>query len=691
MNDLETIISKLENALHIKLAKEDKDSENFCYISGRLTYLSLSNLHFEDFSALEPVFETLYTLILTECSIANANDMHRMKKLETLVLKKCSISMEETFDPDISKANTTKGNFESIYLEDMDVTHPGFFLPISKYLHDITFTECTVSNIYELNLFPSLYYLNINNSQFITSENDIQHKQNSIKKLNWLKFENMKLKNFDSYLPVLKEITVLKLYDCELDSLKNISQFPHLKRLHLDPELKINDPNSEYDNSQHFKLKECIIQSFVSFYDWTPDVVQPDFDAKLLLSAAPYLRNLTVEGYKLINTDYLKHLPKLNQLNFEKCTVDLEDYLSVAPQIKRIYFNTSEIKNQYAFKYFTKLEKITVSVDRPEDRNLIDLEKLLPLKESLKKIILWNTEIIQNIDQITNFTTLEELDIRAESVEFAQKILSMESLKNLDLNIYIKEQEPEITEPIILDLQHLKNVEKLHLGTVGDFYFKGIGHLKSLKKLILDDDCDLESLAQLPSLKKLFIEVNAIDKLPRLEHVKVLKLYSRGEYCEINLHDKFPNLKKLDLRASEEQKINISNLEKLKILTLFGSDFDGIVSLENLPKLEELDLGYCGISTVTKLDNLTHLKTLNLEENEIENIAGLENLKNLERLNLYDNKIYDISILNKLPKLREANLARNKIKKEDAEKQLDKPEVGIWYYRPSTPFRIIID
>lgn len=690
MKDTDTIISQLENTLNIKFEKENPKDENLCYISERLSYLTLSNIHLENFSVLEPIFNTLQTLILTECSISDAKDLHLLYGLDHLKMKKCSIFTEDTFDPNISKAETIPGNFSNISLEDMDIPHPGFFLPVSNYLYNFSFTRCTVGNISELNLFPRLNSLTIEDTRFNESENDIQYQRETKGGLRFLTFDSMKLKNFDFFIPVSKEITILKLYNCELDSLKNISQFPDLKRLYLDPDLKVNDPNPDYDNSQQFTLKECIIESFVSFYDWTPDVVQPDFDAKLLLSAAPYLRNLTVEGYKLTHTDYLKHLPKLDQLTFEKCTVDPEAYSAVAAQIKKIRFRMTEIKNQNAFGYFIKLKKIDFSVNRYEEQYFVDIKKLLPLKESLKKIILWNTEVIQNIDQITNFTTLEELYISADSIEFAQKILSMESLKNLELGIYPKEDKPENNGPFILDLQHLKNVEKLQLYTNKDFYFKGISHLKSLKMLNLSDRGDLKDLAALPFLEKLYSGVNTMDELPRLDNVKLLELKVR-DYCEINVQDQFPNLEKLHLIAWEDQKITISNLEKLKILMFSVSNFNNIIALNNLPHLKKLDLSNCSLSTVSKLEDLSNLKVLNLEENQIENIDGLENLKNLERLNLYRNKVSDISVLNKLPRLREANLAGNRIEEEDVEKQLDKPEIATWYFRPFVPFVIEIN
>jgi hypothetical protein len=174
-----------------------------------------------------------------------------------------------------------------------------------------------------------------------------------------------------------------------------------------------------------------------------------------------------------------------------------------------------------------------------------------------------------------------------------------------------------------------------------------------------------------------------------LDQLKILDL-KLEEDCEVSItfFKKFPNLEKLKVSFYGEQKIDFSGLNKLKVLICECYNFENIVALKNLPNLEVLDLGYCYISSISKLDQLTNLKVLNLAENDIENIEGLKNLKNLERLNLFQNKISDFSVLNTLPKLREVNVPSSDIKKEDIEKQLDKPEIILWV---RSPFHISLE
>lgn len=678
---MNNIVSRLETALNIKLKRSTTKSEmneNTYCISNGLDRLCLSHIHFENFSALEPIFETLRYLTLIECSIADSLDLHQIK-LESLTLKRCSISSEEAFNPDIPKARTAHHHFQFLYLEDMHVPHPGFFLPISNHLEYITFIKCTVSNGYELNLFPALYVLTINDTHFIESSNDIQYQRESGGQFTLLNFENMQLENFDYFVPISSSISILDLYNCEVTSLKSICEFPNLKTLRLSPNIQVNDSDIPDNSIQQFELKNCIITPKTRSYGWDKSLTIPDFNTEFLVSIAPYIQTLIIENHNLINIYHIKHFSRLNELNFKQCFLDLNNYISVASQIQNIEIDTVETKNQEAFKYFTKLESLEFSSNHTENTHHIDLKKLIPLKEHLKRMTFYDSEAVLNIDELKHFTAVEKLFTTVDSLALAQNILSIESLK--DLSLYIDEQTPEILEPVTLDLQQLKNVEELRLMVSDEIHFKGIGNLKSLRTLTLNTNCDVENLGALASLEKLVVKGEVINKLPRLEQIKVLSLEIE-EACIVTLLEKFPNLEKLKIHITEEQKIDISGLEKLKVLVFDCNSFDSIVSFENLPSLEELDLGNCEISSISKLDTLTSLKTLNLADNEIENIEGLQNLKNLERLNLFSHKISDLSILNKLPKLREVNVPCNHLTKEEIEKQFDKPEIVLWVYSP---------
>lgn len=685
MNEADTTINKLETNLNIKFEKWERGTK---IMSGKSYYngyneLHLSNVHLENFSALEPVFDKIQYLTLTKCSIAGLQDLDKMKP-QYFTLKKCSISLDRTFDPNIRKAKTSHEYFQCLRLEEMNVPHPGFFLPISNHLEYFTFTKCTVNNIQELNLFPSLYSLTIDDTNFIESENDIQYQRNK-GKFTFLDFENMKLKNFSLFIPISNGVSNLSLHNCEVESLKSICQFPDLEKLGLYPYIKIHDLTIPDHDIKPFELERCVISRKPPNFGWDPDWTIQNFDTKLLASIAPNILSLEIEDYNPINTDCLKHFSKLNELHFNRCSIDLNDYSLIAPQIQQIRFEHTEVRNQKAFKYFTNLEDIEFDAHHPDKKNhYIDVKKLLSLKGFLKVFDAfdWNKiRMIRNQGELKHFTALEKIETSTRSLEIAQDILSIKSLKELQLTI--EKQNRKIAEPITLDLQELENIEELCLYTSNDFYFKGIGHLKSLKTLTLSDNGDLENLATLPLLEKLTIEGEIINKLPRLEQLKVLDL-KLEEDCELSIIflKKFPNLEKLKVSFYGEQKIDFSGLNKLKVLICQCHEFENIVAFENLPNLEVLDLGYCYISSISKLDHLTNLKVLNLAENDIENIEGLKNLKNLERLNLFQNKISDFSVLNTLPKLREVNVPSSDIKKEDIEKQLDKPEIILWVRSP---------
>ena len=653
------------------------------YLSG----LDLYHMNSADLAVLSKVFYSVHYLSFNHSAFDSISDFLSFEFLISLSLDHVTLSSEGDFDPNASLAETSHRHFQSLYLENMDIPHPGYFLPISKHLEYIYFTNCKVSNLYEVNLFDYLYSLTIETTEFVVSGNENKYLPKPDRRFTFLNFEDMKLTDFEYFEPISDDLRVVGFYNVEVDDLDGITRFSALEEIRIHPNFEVKNTITSKDKLvSSFELENCIIGPRTTTYDWDDVALAPDFDLENVKTIAPYIRRLTIQGYNLVNESHLEYFTRLEELSFEKCIVDLNSFAAIAPQIKKITFDTTTIKNQESFRHFKNLEHLEVfSYD--DDIGHVDLKHLLPLKDTLRKFdpFYW---MLQNIQELGHFTALEELEASVSSVELAQNLLSISSFRKLELDVDDVEPVPE--GKIILNLQQLKNVEHLSLRAQEGIKFTGIGHLKKLTSLDASFDFDIENLDQLPSLEKLEMSGEDLLKVPRLERLKVLDL-TIDKACEIASLENFPNLEKLKISIAYDAKICFGRLEHLKILILDHGDLESIVSFENLPQLEELDLEYGNVESLAKLSCLDHLKVLNLSENELKNIEGIQHLKSLERLNLYHNKIADVRLLNELSHLQEVNLAATDLRKEDAQQQLDKPEIAEWFGRPYIPFSIRID
>ncbi len=156
MDNIDEIVSRLEDTLNVKLKKLEKGSEmngNSYFISnarspdGSIRYeklheLCLSNIHFEDFSALEPVFETLRYLKLIECSVADGWKLHQIKELDRLTLENCSISV----DSEINR----KSDFylSSLHLSEISSNGLKALTSVFYSVYSLSISHSTLENIY---------------------------------------------------------------------------------------------------------------------------------------------------------------------------------------------------------------------------------------------------------------------------------------------------------------------------------------------------------------------------------------------------------------------------------------------------------------------------------------------------------------------------------------------------------------
>lgn len=207
-----------------------------------------------------------------------------------------------------------------------------------------------------------------------------------------------------------------------------------------------------------------------------------------MVSLIHYIKHLNFHQYVNGTSASLKYFIQLENLEFTHSSVDLKNFLSVAPQIKRMSFEQSEFIDTKVLRNFIQLEAIEIYTD-PHQNGLKDLKKILPLKHQLKKLKIDEDEV-KNLECIREFTKLEYLNITAASITVTESVLSLSSLSKLSLYI---EEDVGGKEVTVLDLKKLTNIKVLEIDGSNLFKFIGLNHLIQLQSLSLPCNSVIEN------------------------------------------------------------------------------------------------------------------------------------------------------------------------------------------------------
>lgn len=638
-----------------------------------------------DLEVLLPFKQELYQIWLTDCTIDSLAGLSQIPYLseihfDNVIIRHGTKATGPIFDkmPDLDPRL-------HVYLKNMHLEYPAELVHAKKRLDHLFLTNCTISNFYELNLFPELYDLRLTNTIIQQSEEDIVHQPLPDRHFIRICLDEMNLENLDVFLPISENVSHIELERCTIGSIRTIHRFRKLNLLEIDDETHIRDQEFEESSSTDFYIETCKLGSVLG-YEPVPE--EPfSFDLKQLGSVAPLIKSLHLQGTVVYSTHCLKYFTHLEELKLEKCTAQLHDFLPVAHQINSLSLDEAKVIGWEYISAFTHLEQIRARTFH-ELEMIGDLRVLLPVKHRLKTLELFG-EPVRNSELIGEFTAVEFLEAyRLDSLEAAKNILMLGALKKLDWSFYLEEK-PQ--ETLVLDVSGLKSIRELELSS--DFVLvKGLEHLSELERLSLNCDGETERLHQLKKLTYLEIgsgEVSDVNKISQIDSLKTLVL-SVNENHHVHSLEQFPNLEKLKLEGGS-LNVHIGKLNQLKLFIPDEIDLENATWLRDLPNLEKLNLEYQQLTRIQNLDQLTNLKMLDLSENELESLDGLENLENLEYLNLYENKLSDVRLLNRLPNLKEVNLAGNKLEDDALLEQLDRPEIACFLYRPYIPFSIRID
>ncbi len=380
----------------------------------------------------------------------------------------------------------------------------------------------------------------------------------------------------------------------------------------------------------------------------------------------------------------------LKEISFIDCSYYFDEMLNFVKKFKKLE-SISITKNYEAidltvFEGFENLKKL--SLKKLKIKKLNSLKKL----KKLESIALGHEGMsgIGSLKTLKNFKALKTLDLSA-----ASKIKDISPLAELDFLETLILSGNKITDISILENFDSLKILKIDKNPVSDI--SSLKNLTELKELNIErsDIKDISPLKSLKNLEKLYAKdllwyspgntpdiLNGLSVLTNLKKLKTLTL-GKLENMDTSLLKELRNLEYLSLENCKINNIEfILNLKNLKYLNLHNNEISDISLIKNLVNLKTLTLSDNNISDILPLENLVNLKTLNLSDNNISDISSIQNLINIETIELQYNDISDISSLEKLTKLKYIRLYSN----NDKLKKLLEGWDEDWNYENILPF-----
>lgn len=444
-----------------------------------------------------------------------------------------------------------------------------------------------------------------------------------------------------------------------------------------------------------------------------------------------------------------------------------KDYIDLGnfPNLKGIYLQYGEMP-QMILGTFSQLEELE-SANSPEE-----LAINLPSPEKLKKFICHRnytlagvnafenleyfetdyydandiravaslknlkTLIVKGGDEITDFgalqslTELEVLYLESNQIKDISFVSRMNQLREFTLRdsviidlsplgdkttlTYLElEDNYEVKDYSVLST--LTSLETLHLDLCTYGEMPEVSGWTNLTELSVSGADSLQFLAQLPTLKKLYLsggdssDFEVFANLTELTELTIGRIY--GDLSHLDSLCALTNLKKLDISSmtvygNVEEVFAIPGLEELNISDCsFGLDFEQITKNESLKRLymsrvslwENIQVYQDGIVTYLDYDEVAladhisfmhkfpNLEELYLQGNKLTDVTFTESLPQLTKLDVTDNYITDLRPLQKLTRLETVWCGENSISQgtdlgQDVNVVLDsEAEEGAWW------------
>lgn len=454
-------------------------------------------------------------------------------------------------------------------------------------------------------------------------------------------------------LPELKELRIYA-YTSEGFDASILNNFKHLENLCFDGRVK--NQNLIWNQAQLKRL-----EIYGAYYDWDFNGLQNlnnleylyitngsnrIFDLNLIANMTK-LQNLSISG-QIANQQVLNNLQQITSLSLINAYIVNLDFLTNLTNLQRLYLTKNKITNITGLEKLKKLNYLElrsnpININTEENKKVYDeliknnvqiqIDKydeseIITIPDGALKKRLIDSGIDNNNDDEISVKEIENL----QTLSVYGDVKSLEGLQyavNLkELSLSGNNTNSSISLQPIYNLSNLKKLT-LYNGIFGEEnldFLKGLTSLTELEINNMNKAIDLAELEKYSNITSLSIsggeKIKNLESLAKMPNLK--KLYISKYGSDVIDLECFKNLKQVeDLSISgniKNQKVlfDITQLKKLTFSTNYNPDntidFDGIQNLKDLEYLE-FSGNICNISNLEQIDKLESLKTLKINYN----------------------------------------------------------------------------
>lgn len=561
------------------------------------------------------------TKLRVASQIENDADYQAITKISNL--KSIELNMIEN-----SKIFELPSQIEELAIYNSDITD---IQNISKFtnLTSLTIISGSYNEIQGLNVIREL-----------TNLKSLEINSKHIKDLSFLENNNtiesltLRFNCIEDVTPITT-MTNLKNLDITYNNIRNITVLENMSNIF------------EYSNNfqQNVRLDNIIVNRGEKLEIDLPDTIKACFDS----NSKFYINNAKVE---YVENDYYNKNISLNE-DKTKIIIDATND-TIGTKTSEIYiYGDGRLSG-------TSLQVEYRVIEKADNTKRIEFEN-----KELEEYLLKNYDEDKD-GKITEYdmVQIENLEISLISIENTKGLEYATNLKTLSINVRYQ----NYNENIDYDFSHLSKLSNLKdLKISGDAYrFNILKDLENIEMLTISLDHEekkateqLEQIRLLTNLKSLKIYSGQIKNLDLIRTLTNLEEFEiNPNYIEnLDAIGDFVNLKNLNLTlyqySNETIQIEYTFLKKLvnlESLYLQDASTENIDAnnLSNMKKLKSLTVCTNELLNVDKLSGLTELQTLNLNGCKIKSVEFVKSLTKLENIIMKSNFITDITPLEEI-------------------------------------------